>query len=824
VIARRFKGLTIGIRLSLGFGVVFVLFCALTLFVINRMQYLADSASQIHKHPLTVSNAVLRIDSNIVKIHRSMKDIVLDKTAAEINRDSRLVDNHERKTYSDFDIINKRFLGAKALYETARGLFVAWKPIRNEVIALMHAGKKDEAMRITKGKGALHVLKIEHAIAALNTFAQAKADEFVANARETADQSIRTMYLLLSLLVAAMVLFTIYLTRSITRPVSALRAAAFEMGHGRLDTPLNIEAGGEMGDLARSFREMADNLSRVTASRDELNQEIIERKKIEESLHLMQDQLKSLLDASRTLNTTLDQTGIRKILLDASRSLTNSTSALVGLVEDGRIVFREHSHGDQYDPVDYTFEPGYGVPGHVMQTLKPYISNDAEHDAHTIPKIIRELNVHQLLDVPILNRSGKQLGCFEVHNRKDGRPFDDTDAKLLEGLAASAAVALENASLFDERKLAEEQLIEQRKSMQIILDNAPVGIWRLSEDKRIKFINPTFCNAVGVEERRFLDTEHYSKLLSEDVSKSCMASDTVCFETRAQTFDIEDIPCVDGKVHSFEIIKTPILDEEGVMQGLVGMANDITKRKAAERAQRKLMANLEGKTAEMERFVYTVSHDLKSPLITIQGFLGLLEKDATAGETERLHGDVSQIQKAAHQMQELLADLLEISRIGRLVNPPENVAFNELAQETVALLAGQIKEYGAEIDIAPDQPTLFGDRKRLLEVMQNLIGNALKFMGEQATPLIEIGSRREKGENICYVRDNGIGIEPRFHKKVFGLFERLDPAVEGTGIGLAIVKRIIELEGGRIWVESEGEGKGSTFCFVLPGEELKIKN
>jgi len=246
--------------------------------------------------------------------------------------------------------------------------------------------------------------------------------------------------------------------------------------------------------------------------------------------------------------------------------------------------------------------------------------------------------------------------------------------------------------------------------------------------------------------------------------------------------------------------------------------NEIGRRKQTEKAHQKLMGNLEEKNAEMERFVYTVSHDLKSPLITIQGFLGLLEKDAIKGETKRLHGDVEQIQKAARQMQELLGDLLEISRIGRMVNLPEKVSFNELAQEAVELLDGQIKNYGARVDVAPDLPVLFGDRKRLLEVVQNLIDNALKFMGEQATPHIEIGSRREKGENICYVKDNGIGIEPRFHKKVFELFERLNPAVEGTGIGLAIAKRIIDLEGGRLWIESEGEGKGSTFCFVLPEE------
>jgi len=109
-----------------------------------------------------------------------------------------------------------------------------------------------------------------------------------------------------------------------------------------------------------------------------------------------------------------------------------------------------------------------------------------------------------------------------------------------------------------------------------------------------------------------------------------------------------------------------------------------------------------------------------------------------------------------------------------------------------------------------------GDRTRLLEVLQNLIENAVKFRSGQAEPVIEVGSRKGPGGLVVYVRDNGVGIDPRYHQRVFGLFERLDPRVEGTGVGLALVKRIVEVHGGRVWVESEGAGRGSAFCFTLP--------
>ena len=227
-----------------------------------------------------------------------------------------------------------------------------------------------------------------------------------------------------------------------------------------------------------------------------------------------------------------------------------------------------------------------------------------------------------------------------------------------------------------------------------------------------------------------------------------------------------------------------------------------------------LIAELEAKNAELERFTYTVSHDLKSPLVTIKGFLGLLRRDA-GEDRERMESDIRQIEAATDKMARLLNELLELSRVGRVVHPSEKVALGEVASEAVELLAGGIAERGVEVRITPDLPVVEGDRVRLREVYQNLIDNAVRFMGEQAHPRVEVGVRSHDGQEVLFVSDNGIGIDSSYHDKVFGLFERLDAEVEGTGIGLALVKRIVELHGGRIWVESDGEGCGSRFCFTL---------
>jgi PAS domain S-box-containing protein len=259
-------------------------------------------------------------------------------------------------------------------------------------------------------------------------------------------------------------------------------------------------------------------------------------------------------------------------------------------------------------------------------------------------------------------------------------------------------------------------------------------------------------------------------------------------------------------------------DRSGRPARLAGVVMDITDRKLAEQEREQLIRELEARNTELQQFTYTVSHDLKAPLLTINGFLGFLEKDALAGNIERMKADISHITEATNKMHRLLTELLELSRIGRMMNAPETINFSDLVREAMDSVHGQLETGRVTVQIQPDLPTVYGDRQRLVEVLQNLLDNAVKFMGDQTNPCIEIGQCNEDAEHgntIFFVKDNGIGIDSAHHERIFGLFNKLDPRAEGTGIGLAIVKRIVEVHGGRIWVESEGLGKGSTFYFTL---------
>jgi PAS domain S-box-containing protein len=271
-----------------------------------------------------------------------------------------------------------------------------------------------------------------------------------------------------------------------------------------------------------------------------------------------------------------------------------------------------------------------------------------------------------------------------------------------------------------------------------------------------------------------------------------------------------------GEVRFVRVYAHPVWSRaEDRLVGIYGAVQDVTDAQQAHDEREALIGRLEAKNAELERFTYTVSHDLKSPLVTIRGFLGFLEQDALEGDLERFAADAERIRQATERMTRLMDELLELSRVGRTVKPPEPIAFDELAREAVALLAAQVGERGAKVEIAEGLPQIHGDRARLRQVVQNLVENSVKFLGDQQEPRVEVGARPGPGGPVLYVRDNGIGIEPRYHERVFGVFDKLDPESPGTGVGLSLVHRIVEQHGGRAWVESEGPGQGTTVCFTL---------
>ena len=600
-----------------------------------------------------------------------------------------------------------------------------------------------------------------------------------------------------------------------------------------------------------------------------LQSELEERKALINDLEAKNAEAETLRESTAVVAAALETSQTVERILEQIKRVVQYDSASVWLYQEDKAVLvgANALPPGAGEPGYYTLsknEPDYGF----LEGKVPYILLE---DIQASYPMFQEPPINYIrgwLAVPLRAR-GKLTGFISLDSRTPGK-FTERDAQLALTFADQVSIALENARLFtdlqseleERQKLIAELKVRNiesetlRESVAIVTatlekdeaidrileqlervvpyDSASV---QLVSGNMLEIVSATGFALTGNEdENRFKidESEPAYHVLRGTVPYTLF--DDVQLHVAAFTLPPHD------RIHAWlavplklkgQIIGIIALDgytvgqfTEHHAQLAVTYANQVAI--ALENARlysnlqtdlairQALISELESKNAELERFTYTVSHDLKSPLFTIRGFLGYLEQDALAGNLERMKSDIQRITDATERMQQLLNELLELSRVGRLRNAPGFVPFEELAGEAVALVQGRIMEGGVAVQIDANMPGVYGDRPRLLEVLQNLVDNAAKFMGGQPIPRIEIGWRgEENGRPIFHVRDNGMGIPAEHHDRIFGLFNKLDVKADGTGIGLALVKRIVEVHGGRIWVESE-PGIGSAFYFTLP--------
>lgn len=327
-------------------------------------------------------------------------------------------------------------------------------------------------------------------------------------------------------------------------------------------------------------------------------------------------------------------------------------------------------------------------------------------------------------------------------------------------------------------------------------------------------VNPFLIELLGYSHEVMLG----KKVWELGILKNLIANEVNFVELQAKEYlRYEDMPLETSNGRQIEVEFISNVYRVSGQKVIQCQIRDISERKRVEQVLHQSSLLLEQKNAELERFFYAASHDLKSPVVTVRTFLGYLEQDLASGDAARIAKDFQFIRTATDKMAMLLDDLLEMSRVGRVVGLSVNVTFQALVKDALGAVAGRMAELGVTLQVQAGDASVHGDPVRLAEVFQNLIDNAGKFMGDQQDPRIEIGFETRGAETVFFVRDNGIGIDPRFQSKVFNMFEKLEPKTEGSGLGLALVKRIVELHGGRIWVESAGLGHGACFYFTLPG-------
>ncbi len=361
-----------------------------------------------------------------------------------------------------------------------------------------------------------------------------------------------------------------------------------------------------------------------------------------------------------------------------------------------------------------------------------------------------------------------------------------------------------------------------------LINSSPIGVFvTLRENpKTIIYTNDTLAEILGVDdienedskilEKRYILRDHdFTQFILETDKKRMLAllNDKYLNDT-----SVKELKMItqDSKILDVEV-KIIVSDWEE-KEAIYFFIQDVTQRKL-ERDQL-AMAN-----EDLERFTYSVSHDLKTPLTTIRSFLGELQKESRERNSELFIEDLNRITRAAGRLEKLVAGLLELSRIGRFHTEKETVSLENVVSKQLESLSEMVKNSNAAI-IVGKLPTIKAVRVRMHQLMQNLIQNAVKFMGDEKKPTVEIGSIKKNDMYIVFVRDNGIGIEDNHKERIFEVFSRLNPKIDGTGVGLAEAKRIVETHDANLWVEESPprswnpKGKGSTFCISFPESSI----
>jgi signal transduction histidine kinase len=563
----------------------------------------------------------------------------------------------------------------------------------------------------------------------------------------------------------------------------------------------------------------------------------------------------TLLAVARAANSTLD-------FAEAMRRVARAVGKALGADMVG--AYLPDAEGKILRPV-----AGYHVPPDMVQrfldfalvianssyieegwrTGQPAFCADAQNDPRSDPALVGWVAIRSIIFFPLIARDQPIGALFLIWWAPRVEPTA-AEFQLLEGIARQTALAIGNARLVDElqRRLREtEALLGVADSVVHARDVGEIMRRVCREAARALRADCAVFYVVDEAEHRALPVAGYH--VPKDVlagARPLSPDDIPAPIVRAhESGDIVFVPDVQadgrfataafGGIEVRALLMSPIASKERLFGNVLlfwwragqhvnaddlALMRALSAQAALALENARLLVEIQSqatamreKNAELDSFVYTVSHDLKAPLVTIQGMSGMvLEEYGDKLDDDGKHY-LQRIVANTQQMERLILDLLALSRCGREGREPEELDLRELVTEIVGDLAERLQ--GIEV-VVGELPTVWGVRVQMDQVLRNLLTNAIKYMGECPAPTIELGSALRGTEVEVWVRDTGIGIDPAYHEKVFEIFQRLkEVEAEGSGVGLPIVKKIVAAAGGRIWVES-ARGQGSTFRFTWP--------
>ncbi len=560
---------------------------------------------------------------------------------------------------------------------------------------------------------------------------------------------------------------------------------------------------------------------------------------IKELMLQQEKQLSVLSRVNQRINENLEVHAILRTLVEAALELTCSKEGTAGLLIDGQMVFTEYLTQGQWIPVDYSFPSGYGVPGWVLENKKPYISNDTANDPVVIQEIREKLGFYNLADTPILDRNGKLLGCFEIHNTKDARPYDEKDIALLKGLSASAAVAMENARIVHNLHKTQLQLRQSEAYLQSLFEETPVSLWE-EDFSSVKTILDKITQQ-GVK-----DLGPYLREHPEIVSQCAGAvkvtrvnkATTELFEAKSSEDLLTNLNLVltDDSLNVFceELInlsarhdKTRLLARNRTLAGKeIEVLLNWSILPGFEESWEKIIVSMIDVTREREidqmknEFISIAAHELRTPLAALLGYTELIQmKEFNQLATKVKQDCFDNIYYQGMALEHLIDDLLDVGRIesGRCLQVEKShVKFSEFLVKICNNHQRETTIHSIQTDLPDHDLTVVIDPGKMTQVMDNVLSNAVKY--SPVGGVIKVTANIKKDLLSISISDSGIGMTEQQCQQVFDKFYRADTsntAVGGLGLGMNIAKSIVEAHGGTIRVESV-ERKGTKVHFTIP--------
>lgn len=422
-----------------------------------------------------------------------------------------------------------------------------------------------------------------------------------------------------------------------------------------------------------------------------------------------------------------------------------------------------------------------------------------------------------ILRKQIRRRSQGKVGTYEIRvNRKDGKEI----TCLMRGaprydMEGRFAGSIGNITDISRRKELEDRLRASEKDFRDLFENMQDVVFRMDRAGRILAINRAGAQILGFDRAGDLIGTTLARLFEEGSEYGLFQTD---LEERGFLEDrIVHLLRKDGKVATMSVNAHVFLDEQGWPAGVDGVFRDVSERARMEHRLQGYAKDLERKNEELESLIYSITHDLKSPLLVVGGMVNRLEKATDGVLSSKGNEYLDWIRSNVSKMETMVKDLLLFYRADKAFIPFETVSVGSLVDTVLRDIEPLARDKGVRLRKNGPFPVVEGYRNRLYQALYNLVENAVKYTDQKKDATVEVGCTIGDGEHEFRVRDNGPGIAPEHHEKIFQIFYTLEPKMgSGTGVGLSIVKKIVEKHGGRIWVESE-PGRGSSFCFTLPG-------